>query len=234
LGKSNNIYHSKLTFIIMPPTTLPGTVQQASASISGFDVNSVLSAVDAQNLKNAGYDFCLRYIPRMASLAAGNLTNSEALNILNAGLALMAVQHASPANWVPTASLGTAYGSYAATYASQVAGLPQGINIWCDLEGVATGTAAADVIAYCQAWYNAVNAAGYVPGVYVGYATMLTAQQLYDLPFGHYWRAYNGPKVATRGFQLIQKTQITVSGITIDPDVTQNDNMGGAVLWLSL
>jgi len=78
-----------------------------------------------------------------------------------------------------------------------------------------------------------VNSAGYVPGVYVGYDTMLTSMQLYNLPFGHYWRAYNGPQVATRGFQLIQKTQKTVGGVTIDPDVTQNDNMGDTVLWLS-
>jgi len=217
----------------MPPITLPGNVQQAPAGTLGFDANSVLSATNAQDLKNAGYDFCIRYIPRVASLAAGNLTNAEALTILNAGLALMAVQHAALPGWAPNANLGTAYGSYAATYASQVVGIPQGVNIWCDLEGVAPGTAAADVIAYCQAWYDAVNSSGYVPGVYVGYDTMLTSVQLYNLPFGHYWRAYNGPQVATRGFQLIQKTQKTVGGVTIDPDVTQNDNMGGTVLWLS-
>jgi hypothetical protein len=219
----------------MANTPLPGTVQQAAAGLSGFDVNSILSAADAQNLKDAGYDFCIRYVPRTAALAAGNLTNAEALDILNAGLALMAVQHVANEGWIPDASLGTAYGSYAATYASEVVGLPPGMNIWCDLEGVAPDTDAADVIAYCQAWYNPVNAAGYIPGIYVGWNTMLTPQQLYsDLSFQHYWRAYNGPQVATRGFQVLQEVETTVNGITIDPDTTQNDNLGDSALWLSI
>jgi hypothetical protein len=216
----------------MPATILPGNIQQAPAGLAGFDVDTVLSAANAQGLKNAGYEFCIRYIPRTASLGKHDLTNTEALNILNAGLSLMAVQHVANSPWTPDAALGTAYGSYAAGYASQVVGIPPGVNIWCDLEGVAPGTAANDVIAYCQAWYDAVNAAGYVPGIYVGYDTLLTSQQLHALPFEHYWRAYNGPQVAVRGFQLLQKTQKTVSGVTIDPNITQNDNMGDAVLWL--
>ena len=214
--------------------SLPGTVQQAPAGQKGFDVNQPLSAGQAQDLQNAGYAFCIRYIPRTAKLVRNNLTNAEALNILNAGLALMAVQHVALPGWAPTVALGTAYGNYAATYAQQTVGLPQGLNIWCDLEEVAEGSAAADVIAYCQAWYAAVDTAGYIPGLYVGYGTGLTPQQLYSsLSFKHYWRAYNGPLVATRGYQLLQKTEVTVNGITIDPNITQNDNLGGAVLWLA-
>src|ERR1700733_11147613 len=134
----------------MANTPLPGTVQQATAGSSGFDVNSILSAADALNLKGAGYDFCIRYVPRTAALAAGNLTNAEALAILGAGLALMPVQHVSLPGWQPNTNLGTAYGNFAAHYAAQVVNLPRGMNVWCDLEGVATGTAAEDVIAYCQ------------------------------------------------------------------------------------
>jgi len=223
----------------MPSTTpliaLPGTVQEASAGLSGFDVNSFISATAAATFKNAGYAFCIRYIPRTANLIKGNLTHAEASGILNAGLALMPVQHVSLPGWIPNTNLGTVYGNYAATYARQIVGLPQGMNIWCDLEGVAQGTPAADVIAYCQAWYYAVHTAGYIPGIYVGYDTMLTAEQLYnDISFQHYWRAYNGPQVATRGFQLIQKTEKELNGITFDPDITHNDNFGDAVLWLSL
>jgi len=216
-------------------TPLPGLVRQAAAGLTGFDINSIVSAADAENFKAAGYDFCIRYIPRTAALAAGNLTNDEATDIVNAGLALMAVQHVALPGWAPTAALGTAYGGYAAEYCSQVAGLPQGINIWCDLEGVAPGTPAADVIAYCQAWYHAVNEAGYIPGIYVGYDAILSPQQLYNaLSFRHYWRAYNGPQVAVRGFQMIQKTQVNVSGFDIDPNVTQIDHLGGIPRWLSL
>lgn len=221
----------------MPATTLiplPGAVVTAPAGLTGFDVNQPLSASQAQDLKNAGYDFCIRYVPRTASLTRNNLTNAEALNILNAGLALMAVQHVALPGWAPTASLGTAYGTFAAEYAQQTVGLPQGLIIWLDLEEVSAGSSPADIIAYCQAWYAAVESAGYVPGLYVGYGTGLTAQQLYsDLSFMHYWRAYNGPSVATRGYQLVQKTQMTINDIMIDPNITQTDNLGGAVIWLS-
>lgn len=214
---------------------LPGTVQPAAAGLTGFDINATVSAADAQIFKNAGYNFCIRYIPRTAALAAGNLTNDEAADILNAGLALMPVQHVARHGWVPTGPLGTAYGSYAAEYCSQVVGLPAGVNVWLDLEDILKGTDAADVIAYCQAWYNAVNAAGYIPGIYLGFNTRLNPEQLYhSLSFRHYWQAYNGPQVAVRGFQLIQKTQVKVNGFDIDPDITQADGLGGLPYWLSL
>jgi len=217
----------------MPKATLPGSVQAAAPGLLGFDVNSPMTAAGLAAFKQQGYSFCIRYLPRTASLLKGNLTIAEAQIILNAGMALMPVQHVSLPGWQPNTNLGTQYGNFAASYAKEI-GLPAGINVWCDLEGVATGTPPQDVIAYCQAWYNAVHAAGYVPGVYVGYDTMLTPDQLYnDISFQHYWRAYNGPQVTTRGFQLIQKTEKTIDGITFDPDVTQHDGLGDSVFWLA-
>ncbi|MDN3581002.1 DUF1906 domain-containing protein [Mucilaginibacter flavus] len=217
------------------PIALPGTVQPAAAGLSGFDINSPVSATAAAGFKNAGYAFCIRYIPRTAQLQAGNLTNAEALHILNAGLALMAVQHVANDGWVPSAALGTQYGSYAALYATQIVGLPPGVNIWLDLEGVNQQAPAADVIAYCQAWYTEVKSAGYEPGIYVGWDAGLTSQQLYTkLSFSHYWRAYNGPDVATRGFQILQHTQKLVNGFMIDPNVTQTDHLGGTAIWLAI
>jgi hypothetical protein len=219
------------------PRTLPGAIQPAPAGKTGFDVNQVLGAGQALGFKNAGNDFCIRYVPRTAALAAkpGNLTNEEALDILGAGLALMAVQHVAETPWYPNTNLGTAYGNFAATYAAETVGLPPGMNVWCDLEEVPSSVAPADVIAYLQAWYYAVHAAGYVPGLYVGYGTQLTADQLYNnTSFQHYWRAYNGDPVATRGFQLLQKTQKTLGAICYDPDVTQADNDGDSALWLTV
>lgn len=135
----------------MPVQQLPGSVKTATAGVSGFDANVPMTAERAQAFKNAGYAFCIRYVPRMASLNAGNLTNAEALIILNAGLALMPVQHVALPGWQPNTSLGTAYGNYAASYARDIVGLPPGVNVWCDLEGVAAGTDPQSVIAYCQA-----------------------------------------------------------------------------------
>jgi hypothetical protein len=218
----------------MADLALPGNIQAAPAGLAGFDVNQPLTAAQALGFKNAGYAFCIRYVPRTPDLQAGNLTNAEAVDILSAGLALMPVQHVALPGWAPTTNLGTMYGNYAATYAKQVVGLPPGLNLWCDLEGVAPGTTAQNVVNYCQAWHYAVHSAGFVPGIYVGYDVVLTPAQLNDeLSFQHYWRAYNGPEVATRGFQLIQQLEKKLNGIEFDPDVAQVDELGDSVLWLA-
>ncbi len=91
-----------------------------------------------------------------------------------------------------------------------------------------------DVIAYCEAWYQAANAAGYVPGLYVGAGALLTGQQLYDLSFQHYWQSASiVPDIPTRGYQLLQLwPPISINGVWIDLDVAQNDNLGGQAQWL--
>lgn len=221
--------------INMPTTpTLPGTVAAAAPGLKGFDADSVISAATAQEFAQQGYAFCARYLSLGQGQASGDLSNSEATNILNGGLALIAVQHVPYQGWVPSASLGTEYGTNAASNAASI-GLKQGMNIWCDLEGIASGTSSSVVIDYCQAWYNAVEAAGYIPGLYVGANCILNSEQLYDdLSFQHYWQSLsNVPMVATRGYQLVQSEGGTVNGIGIDNDITQTDNLGGNVLWLS-
>jgi hypothetical protein len=152
----------------------------------------------------------------------------------------MIVQHVLDPGWSPTQSLGAEYGANAATFSQQI-GLPAGVNVWCDLECVSTSSAASDVTAYCNAWASAVSAAGYVPGVYVGYQPGLSSQQLYDLEFDHYWGAYNidGSSIpAVRGLQMQQNVGSggTIGGVsteTYDDDVTMTDHSGGNALWLS-
>ena len=162
------------------------------------------------------------------------MTVSEALGILQSGLALAPVQHVRFEGWVPTAELGAADGGFAASHASQL-GFPQGINVWCDLEGVAAGTAASQVIDYCNSWFDAVAAAGYVPGLYVGANAILDGQTLHEaLKFSHYWKSLsNVPEVAVRGYQMIQSNEHSANGIGIDDDRTQNDLLGDSVLWLA-
>lgn len=216
-------------------TTLPGTVKAAAPGLLGFDANTVISAAVAQQFKQNGYSFCGRYLALGNGQGATDLSNAEAANIINAGLALIAVQHVRYEGWVPSAALGNTYGSNAASNAASV-GLPKGMNIWCDLEGVATGTAAQSVIDYCQAWYAAVHAAGYVPGLYVGANCILTGAQLYSLSFQHYWKSLSTvPDIPNRGYQLVQKWfPQSEFGISIDQDTTQTDNKGGTVLWVAL
>jgi Domain of unknown function (DUF1906) len=205
------------------------TVKAGTAGMQGADINTVLSDSQCGALKAAGLDFVLRYAPRQLDTFRYNLTNPEMLRVLNAGLALMVVQHVSPDNWEPTAELGKAYGEYFAQYCQKTVRLPTGISGWLDLEMVKPGTPIADIIEYCIEWYNAVSAAGYIPGLYVGYQAGLTPDELYSkLPFKAYWKAYNyDDGVSTRGFTMIQHTQKEIAGIMVDPDTIQTDILGG-------
>ena len=219
---------------------LAGAVQSAPAGVKGFDANTPISAAAAQAFYEKGYRFCVRYVGRV-QMASYDLTAAEAKVILQSGLALMVVQHVLNPGWSPTAELGAQYGSNAARFSKQI-GIPPGVSVWCDLESVAESTAAADVIAYCNSWYDQVAEAGYVPGLYVGYGPGLTAQQLYeDLKFKAFWGAYNvnsDQVPSRRGWQLKQSegTGGTIAGISTesyDDDHTLTDALGGAVSWLA-
>jgi hypothetical protein len=89
----------------------------------------------------------------------------------------MAVQHVPEPGWYPTQELGQQNGQYAAENATSV-GLPAGMNIWLDLEGVNSGASATDVSAYCNAWFGVVASVQYVPGLYIGADAILDNQQL--------------------------------------------------------
>lgn len=201
---------------------------------NAFDVNQPLSGAQAAEFKAAGYDTCIRYIPRNASLVAGNLTAPEIAAILGAGLNLGVVQHVAQPGWEPSAELGEAYGQYAAQYCGQI-GLPKGISVWLDLEEVASTATTQDVIDYCEAWYGEVLKAGFIPGLYVGWNVKLSAQELYtQLSFKSYWRAYNTDIIVViRGYSIIQHPQKKLNGITYDPNTIQKDNLGGLPVWLS-
>lgn len=212
---------------------LSGTVQGAPDQSIGFDADTVISQSVAQSFASEGYKFCIRYLSREAGEQPGDLTYTEANNILQGGLALMPVQHVAGQGWSPTAALGTSYGTNAANNAVNV-GFPPKVNVWLDLEGVNSTSSAQDVIDYCTNWYTAVAAAGYLPGLYVGADCGLTGQQLYDLPFQHYWKSEsNVPAIPTRGYQMVQSVVANpVNGISIDQDVSNVDNEGGVPQWL--
>lgn len=217
---------------------LAGSVSAAAPGAKGFDANVTITPDVARAFAQAGYQFCIRYVGR-TQMATHDLTAAEASDILDAGLALMVVQHVLEPGWEPTGDLGDQYGTNAGRFSKQV-GLPAGVNVWCDLEGVSGDAPAQNVIDYCNQWYAQVQEAGYVPGLYVGYGAGLSAQQLYQkLRFQHYWRAYNlndDQVPAGRGVQLTQKTgKGTVGGLTTevyDDDFTQTDALGGNAVWL--
>ena len=215
------------------PKKLAGKVAAAPNKSLGFDTNTPLNYDTAKSFYNEGYRFAIRYLSR-GSEASEDLTYEEADAILEAGLALMPVQHVLSPGWHPSGNLGSEYGKNAAINADHV-GFPPGVNVWCDLEGVAEGTHAQSVIDYCNNWYDAVVASGYLPGLYVGANSILSGEQLYEsLKFQHFWKSESEvPEVAVRSYQMVQYYYPEhVNGISIDKDTTYIDKKGGQPQWL--
>ena len=125
------------------------TLATAPATIGaqGFDADSVIGSDTAKALAAAGFGFAVRYLSRTTPQNNGDLSAAEIGWITDAGLALMAVQHCPLPGWSPTLALGTAYGTAAAVNAAAI-GLPGGVSVWLDLEGVAPYVTAADTIGY--------------------------------------------------------------------------------------
>ena len=215
---------------------LPGRVVAAPPGLHGFDANTVLTRHNCQVAKQSGFDFCIRYVARGDVLPPGDLSAAEANIILEAGLALMPVQHVAGEGWSPSQALGTANGQNAAKHARAI-GFPDGVNVWLDLEGVKASTAHETVIAHCNAWFAEVVGAGFVPGIYVGASAILTGEELFwRLQTKHYWKSGSRvPDIPQRGYQLIQKIirNDKIDGVEIDRNLTRTDDLGGTVLWLS-
>lgn len=214
---------------------LQGHIFTAPDNIRGFDANQRISSSAAAAFHQHGYRFCLRYV-RRAQVNNHDLSTNEAQAILGAGLALMPVQHVeSEKSWVPTPEKGTAFGRTGAKDCARI-GIPPGVSVWCDLEGVALGTPAQDVIDYCNNWHAEVAAEGYVPGLYVGFRAGLNATQLFKaLRFAHYWGAFN---LNSDEVPIVRKLQMKQAvrkpadrvpgfGIAFQTDTIRTDALGG-------
>src|SRR5205807_4797112 len=184
----------------------------------------------------------VRYVRRDKPHASA-LSATEARSLLNVGIGLMLVQYVeSDTSWNPSGAKGSTNGGVAAAEAQKL-GVPWGVTVWCDLEGVAPGTPAQRVIDYCNRWHVAVTSAGYVAGLYVGYRAGLTPTQLYRaLRFTHYCGAYKlnvDQYPATRGLQMKQlrptpSEHIAEIGIDFQIDRTSADKLGGRPTLLAL
>jgi hypothetical protein len=188
---------------------LPGHVFSAPDGVRGFDTAETVTSSAAVAFRRMGYRFCVRYVRRDKPHASA-LKGGEAKSLLNVGIGLMIVQYVeSETAWTPSTAKGAKNGAVAASEC-ELLGVPWGVTVWCDLEGVALGTSSQRVIDYCNAWHAAVSVAGYVPGIYVGYRAGLTPNQLYRaLKFTHYWGAYNlnvDQFPAVRGIQMKQSS----------------------------
>lgn len=216
--------------------SLPGRVKVCEDDMRGFDTAQRLGRAEAKAFFDHGYRFAVRYVRRDRPHPMGDLTVPEAESLIELGLGLMIVQYVeSDSSWAPSAEKGSRNGEIAAEEVRRL-GVPAGVMVWCDLEGVAGGTSHRMVIDYCNRWYGEVATAGYRPGLYVGWHCGLTPAELYrELRFTHYWSAYNlnGDEMpSVRGVQMRQgepTLEDVPAGVAIgfDTNVVRADKLGG-------
>jgi hypothetical protein len=181
----------------------------------GCDTIVKLSYMDALKLFEAGFRFVGRYI---VSLAATELSD-----ILRAGLAVSPVSYAN--SFDPSDEIA----------ALQRLGIPKGIVVWLDVEGVKD-----DPITLSQrinTWAKALEAAGYIPGLYVGAGCPLTSAELYALAVKRYWHScsrvvdsHNNAAEPLCGWAMTQCTcEVERAGVEVDIDFVYADYRGRTV-----
>jgi hypothetical protein len=199
----------------------PMNIVSATAKVGARGTDSVTliqSATMAQNLKAAGVDFVLQYL--------GSVTAEHVGFILAAGMAFMPVTYADKFDGPTTVA------------ELQALGMPKGITTWLDVEAV--GTMDPTLLkSKINAWAKAVQAAGYVAGLYVGAGCPLTSIELYQLAVTRYWHSLsrtvdrNGadscPACGWCMYQLFPSE--TVGGVWSDYDFVQQDWQGRLPTW---
>jgi len=213
---------------------ISGVVEPAPSGALGFDCNSVLTASSAQAFADQGFAFAVRYVPQSNGSTSGNLTTAEANAILGAGLGLLVVQHVASAGWAPTGQLGKDNAD-CATNALAAIGMPPGITVFLDLEGVASGTLVANINDYCNTWSDFVRQAGYVPGIYVGANCGLNAAEITALEFDCFWESGSSvPQIGAPGWCMKQTIDdsFVIAGIAYDEDSIIADQDGNTPIWL--
>jgi hypothetical protein len=120
-------------------------------------------------------------------------------------------------------------------------GIPSGCTVWLDLEGQkAFHSDPSTLLAKLRAWAQAIAAAGYMPGLYVGVPQPLTSEELYQLPFVRYWRGQgsirdrnNALAEPSCGWCMTQMfPQHMRAGVLVDDDIVGQDYRGRVPAWL--
>ena len=191
---------------------------------------------DGQGFEEAGFRFAVRYLSRKAKPSSKDLTADELNIILDAGLAVMAVQHVAPAGWTPSDTLGVEYGGHAAAHAGTV-GLVEKSSVWLDLEGDRSGYWGRRRHRVLQCLVQRGRERGL-------HDRCLRRREQYsdwrralpELKTKHYWKSgSNVPDIPHRGYCMVQ--HITpddkVGGVEIDRNVTFVDAFGSAPMLVT-
>jgi hypothetical protein len=201
--------------------------QVAQAGDLCVDIDEPLDQTTCTLFRSRGIRGVWRYL--------SDLTTGEVATIIASGLILYFVNHSRLPGWIPSAAEG-ALDAKADIANLQRLGVPTGVHVFFDLEGVGGGAASvANLIAHLSAYASAITAAGYTPAIYVGDQSLLTSAQLYALAFFLYWHSAShvvdvtgaeaGPEC---GWSVYQGSIIEVKlfNVTIDWDFVSGDFHG--------
>jgi hypothetical protein len=124
----------------------------------------------AEALKATGVDCFIGYLGAMNATRLGY--------VLDAGLAFMPVTFAGEYN----------DGGEDECAQLKALGIPAGATVWLDLEGIhAYRMDPITLSAKINSWATAIQAGGWMPGLYVGAPQPLTSKELYALKVVRYW-----------------------------------------------
>jgi hypothetical protein len=186
------------------------------------DASVVVTASTSAKLAAEGYVGIIRTLAYKAGASeATDLHADELAWHLANGLWVAVYQRVRLPGWKPIECDGYE-DAEAAMLEAQKIGLPYGMHIWQDLEGV--GGDAADVPNYCKQWADGI--ASYGAALYVGYQTLLTPEQLHELPHDRYGSDAGHRLVAVSGVCWNQGKPFVLDGITFDSGEMQADLLG--------
>lgn len=176
----------------------------------------------AMALKASGVDALAGYL--------GAMTPARLEMLLHTGLAYCPVTFAGEYNDGPADEIAQL----------KALGIVAGVTVWLDLEGLkAFHSDAAELIGKINAWALAIEAAGYVPGLYVGVPQPLTSEELGALAVKRYWRGQgsvrdrrNALAEPTPGWCMTQMFPSVVrGGVLVDANMVGQDYKARVPTW---
>jgi Domain of unknown function (DUF1906) len=215
----NEQWHYGVTlYRVVGGTNMGRVVEIATTGARGTDSLQTVDATAAQGLKASGVDFVIHYL--------GTVTSPIVDTILNAGLAFMPVTRADR------------FDGPAAVAELAALGLPSGCAVWLDVEAVSS-IDPTSLKQQINSWAEAIIAAGFEAGLYVGAGCPLTSVELYQLKVTRYWKSQS--KVIDRNGQLAEPgcgwcmiqlfPSITWAGVLVDVDAIQQDYRNRLPSW---
>lgn len=178
----------------------------------------------AQALKARGVSCVVGYL--------GVINAARVAAILEAGLAFMPVTLAGEYEDGPDDEV----------LQLKALGIPRGATVWLDLEGMkAFKSPPAEFAAKINRWADAIAAAGFQPGLYVGVPQPFTSAELYALHVVRYWHGQGSVRDRTnalaepypRGWCMTQMFPSVVwGGVLVDANIVGQDYKTGVPSWV--